>query len=122
MFWIRLNKPACNRPILIFLFLLVASSQAFATPPSDLKLSYDMDKHQLHIEMTHVTTNQRDHHVRKIEIQKDDEPSIPVRFVKQTTSRQLIYDHSIELKSKDTVRVKALCNEAGFAKESLTIP
>lgn len=107
-------------------FLSVFFSLAFvcmaqATPPRDLTLEYDQAAQKLHIHMTHISANVRKHHIRRIEIFKNDELVKAIRLVIQDTGRELSQDVSVEAKKGDVLRIKAICNQAGTAESSITV-
>ncbi len=108
------------------LFLSVFFSLTFvciaqATPPRDLTLEYDQAAKTLHIHMTHISANAHKHHIRRIEVFKNDELVKAIRLVTQDTGRELSQDVTVEAKKGDVLRIKAICNQAGTAESSLTV-
>ena len=113
-----------NKKIVIINFVLlfyVLLGQALAHAPSKIDLTYDADKKVLHLEMTHVSTNLLKHYIRKIIIYKNEEEVQNIYLVKQTTASTVVEDVPLEAKDGDVIRVKAICAEAGYKEESLTI-
>lgn len=106
----------CASSIVIF-----SLSLAWAIPPSDLKLSYSLETKTLHIEMSHVSTNLRKHHIRRIVVFKNDQEIEDLYLNTQTTASSVVQDVVLNAKDKDVIRVKAICSEAGFAEGSLTV-
>ena len=102
-------------------FSLTFVFMAQATPPRDLTLEYDQAARTLHIHMTHISANVRKHHIRRIEVFKNDELVKAIRLVIQDTGRELSQDVTVEAKKGDVLRVKAICNQAGTAESSITV-
>jgi len=108
--------------MVIFLFILFLQPFfLWAHPPTDMKLEYDQNEKNLHVEITHVAHDPREHHIRKVLIYQNDEKPIIRYFATQTRPSLLIVDVPLEAKEKDTVRVKAICNEGGQKEETLVV-
>lgn len=107
--------------LLSVFFGLYFACIARAIPPSDLTLEYDEAVKTLHIHMTHISTNVHKHHIRRIEVFKNDELVKAIRLVTQDTGRKLSQDIPVEAKKGDVLRIKAICNQAGTAESSITV-
>jgi len=107
--------------LLSVFFSFTFACMAQAIPPSDLTLEYDQAAKTLHIHMTHISANVRKHHIRRIEVFKNDELVKAIRLVIQDTGRELSQDVSVEAKKGDVLRIKAICNQAGTAESSITV-
>jgi hypothetical protein len=108
---------------LIILALIRQPCQlAWGHPPGPIDLQYDPQTKVLHAELRHVTDNQRQHHIRRLYVYKNDAPTQKFSYVKQTTATRLIQDVPLDASSGDTIRVKAVCSEAGYKEETLVIP
>ena len=97
------------------------AATAFAHPPSGMTLSYDKEKEVLHIDISHVTHRPRKHFIRKVVVSKNEGVIDTVSFVQQTSSTALAVDVPVSAVAGDTLSVKAICSEAGIARESLTV-
>ena len=104
----------------IAIFLL--APPVFSHPPTNLTLTYDPATQILHIEMTHVTGNIREHHIRRLVISKNDEPPVSITVVRQTTPNNEVDEIPFSAKPKDTIRVEAFCKEGGSETATLVIP
>ena len=104
--------------ILLFGFI----NSVGATPPSSIELTYELDKKNLHIQIAHAAHDPHKHHIRKVEVSLNDEKPIDLYFATQTTPAFLMIDLTLEAKAGDTIRVLAICNEAGRREETLIIP
>ncbi len=136
--------------IATLVFFLATSRFAYAHPPKDIKLDYDLQKKILHIEMSHVVSHMRKHHIRKILISiNDDSPagpaivqqatpygvsndapmkaevndngSINLTIVKQTTPYGFSEDIPIKAEIDDSIFVEALCSQGGAIEGSLVV-
>ena len=110
---------------IFFVVLAVAAgaSAAFAHPPSELNLEYDLQNGSLHVSMTHVVTgSMREHHIREIILYKNDKEYSKHFFAKQTSGSQHAADLPLVAKTGDEIRVKAICSQAGYGEAVLTIP
>ena len=102
------------------LFLMIASS-ALAHPPSEIYLNYALEIKTLHIEIKHVSDSLREHHIRRLIVYRNDEEVQTLNFNTQKPPG-LETDIIVETKPGDTLRVTAICSEAGNREQSLTIP
>lgn len=110
------------RALLFVIFMVgIFVTLSWATPPTNLTLTYDLETKTLHIEMTHVSSHLRKHYIRKILVYKNDQEVEDIRLVSQTTPSSVIRDVVLDAKDKDVIRVKAICSEAGTAEASLTV-
>jgi len=101
-------------------FSLVFVAQA--RQPSAIELSYDKDKSLLHIVIKHTSNNLREHHIRKVTVTKNKETAVPYYFPTQTSATELILDVPLIAIPNDTIRVEAVCSEAGRGEQELVIP
>ena len=104
------------------LFFLVFPNNLWAHPPSDMKLEYDQNQKNLHVEITHTAHDPREHHIRKILITHNDKEPLVRYFATQTRPSELIVDVPLEAKAQDKIRVMAICNEGGQKEETLIVP
>ena len=104
----------------ILVFGLINS--AWATSPSNIELTYNLQKKNLHIEITHAAHDPHKHHIRKVEVSLNDEKPINLYFASQTTPAFLIIDLALQAKAGDKIRVLAICNEAGRREQTLIVP
>ena len=102
--------------------LFLFSASVFSHPPTNLSLSYDPATQILRVEMTHVTGNIREHHIRRLVISKNGEEAKSMTIVRQTTPSSEVEDIPLEAKPNDTIRVEAYCSEGGIGEETLVVP
>ncbi len=75
----------------------------------------------LHIEMRHVTSNNRDHYIRRVIITKNSEKPIVLWEVSQPSPSQFIKDVPMVAKVGDSIRVEAICSNVGRGQATLKI-
>ena len=110
------------RQITVGVIVLILAKTLWGHPPTDLKLDYDIDKKNLHIEMTHVTGNIREHYIRKLIVSLNQKEIISETIVRQTTPHNFLRDIPLDANPNDVITVKAICKEGGSAEASITIP
>ncbi len=104
---------------LAFVFLCVSNSSVLATPPRDLQLKYDPQAKSLEIVMKHPTVEPREHYIRTISVTvNNQEPQIH-HWGFQRSLSEVKVKLPLELKSGDTVHIKATCSQGGSAEADL---
>ncbi|MBF0385168.1 MAG: hypothetical protein HQL27_04785 [Candidatus Omnitrophica bacterium] len=106
--------------LIIILFLSAAFS--YAHPPKDMKLVYDKATGVLRVEMKHVTTDIIDHRIREIQVSKSGAETQKIKFPKQTSPQGVSEDIPFTAAAGDTIKVKAICNQAGSLEGEVAIP
>lgn len=101
--------------------LFVFFSSASATAPGDLQLRYDASRQMLKISMKHPTVELREHYIRTITISVNGGPSKIHRLPFQRLASGVDFEVPVELKSGDSVYVKAACSQGGSAEQKLVI-
>ncbi len=101
--------------------LLLKAGVVQAHPPGKIELSYDAKEHILTVKIDHVTNNTLKHYIRKLTLFKNDQELDSYYFVTQSP-QGLEEKIPLEAKSKDNIRVKAICKQAGYLEQTLTIP
>jgi len=108
--------------IVIGMCVILCAGISFGHPPTDVKLNYDQATGILHIEMTHVTGNIREHHIRKLIVFRNQKEILNETIVKQTTPHHFAMDIPLIANPADVIIVRAFCKEGGSLEESITIP
>lgn len=109
-------------PVLGIIVFCGMTGRAMARPPTEINLSYDTEKRNLHIEARHVTKNPRKHFIRRVIVYRNDEGVEKRFYVQQTTATMFIEDLALEAFPGDVLRVEAVCNEVGRKETTLVIP
>jgi DNA/RNA endonuclease YhcR with UshA esterase domain len=104
-------------------FLFFFPALAFAHPPSEITLTYDLATAVLHVKMAHVTNDTNNHYIRKISVFRNDEKE-PVNFhySKQTSAQGMEVDLAFDIKPGDVLKIEAFCSKGGIGRATITIP
>ena len=108
--------------VILIMFFLMAAKPLFAHPPTSMKLNYDPIAQTLHIEIEHVSSHLSKHHIRAIDIYKNQEEAGHIVLPTQTTPQGEVRDVSLKALTGDTIQVKAICSRGGVGEESLVVP
>lgn len=109
-------------PALGIIFLCGMNERAMAHPPTEINLSYDLEKKNLHVEARHVARNPRKHFIRKIVVYQNDVEAAKRFYAWQTSASMLSADVALEAVTGDVLRVEAVCSEAGRKETTSVIP
>ncbi len=109
---------------IICFWLIVFGAGKFpseATPPANLSLEYDLEGQNLLVSMDHITHDPREHRIRLIIV--TTEGGEEEKFFYAAQSSPTVHSVKLPLKASagDRISVKALCSEAGYAMEELTV-
>jgi hypothetical protein len=95
---------------------------AWATPPTDVKLSYDVEKHMLHIEAQHPSHKLDKHFLRRVRVMVNDAEAKEFRYTRQDEPSRFVKDIEIEAKPKDKIIVEIICSEGGSKTVEFVVP
>lgn len=108
--------------LFIMTYLLLSMTNAFATPPQEINLSYDSDKGILRVEAKHVT-HKKKHYIRKMVIYHNAEENPKVLFfTRQSKPSEFLKNFLMQANPGDTIRVKLFCSKGGTKEKSIVIP
>lgn len=102
--------------------VLLNTANCYSQPPSEINLSYDAEMKNLHVEIKHVTSSTRDHHIQKVYAYKNDQEFYGHGFPTQNRAWGHELDISLEAKTGDLILLKTKCNKTGYSESELTIP
>jgi len=102
-------------------FLCLAAT-AFAHPPKVMDVSYDEQTSTLTINITHTTTNRTYHFINRIDILVNGRLAEEKTFGSQTSNTMQTYVTRLKnVRSGDSIQVKAYCNRRGQKTASITV-
>ncbi|MBS3749723.1 MAG: hypothetical protein KGY67_08520 [Candidatus Thermoplasmatota archaeon] len=107
--------------ILMLLITLLLPSMAFAHPPQDMVLEYDIDTEILSVTITHNSPGPTVHYVNKIEIKQNDNLIITEEYDSQPTTSEYTYTYDVQAEVGDELTVIAYCNIQGSITRSITV-
>ncbi|MBP7341154.1 MAG: hypothetical protein PHG54_08830 [Smithellaceae bacterium] len=104
--------------ILVF-FGLAAAEPAFATPPEDIQLKYNLATQTLSVTISHDTMLKGSHHVKVVKIQKNGAIVSINTYGSQPTGKTFTYEYKMPAIEEDTFVVTATCNMYGSKTSSM---
>ena len=110
-----------GRGLAVFVVMVIFLPLAYATPPTQIDLTYDLDKGNLHIEAKHPTDNLNKHYLRRLVVYKNDIQEQEFSYIRQTLPSKLVEDVAITAKIGDVLAVELFCKDGGSKKELLTV-
>ena len=120
--WRLVWIPACLPAGRLFAGMTILfSSFAHATPPTQIDLTYDLDKGNLHVEAKHPTDNLNKHYLRRLVVYKNNDQEQEFSYIRQTSPSKLVQDVPIIAKPGDVLAVEAFCKEGGSKREELIV-
>lgn len=94
---------------------------AYATPPQDVKISYDYHSHTLKVTITHKTLSQNYHYIKYVEIKKNGAVVSNNKYDNQPDPETFTYTYDLPSVEGDTLEVTASCNIWGSKTTTLVI-
>ncbi|MBP9853599.1 MAG: hypothetical protein KBD53_01885 [Candidatus Omnitrophica bacterium] len=104
------------------LWFILIPHQVQAHPPSDIVMSYDLEKKILSVKMRHTTIDARKDYIRKIEVSVNKGEPIITRYTIQSNTMEFSDNISLPAKEGDTINLKAFSKEGGSTEASLQVP
>ena len=108
------------KKILLFLFFLPMAS-SFATPPTSIDLTYDLDKGSLHVEAVHPSFNLDKSYVRLMNVYVNGQQSSILNYYKQIDYNKFTDDVPVSAKVGDVIKVELFCSLGGDMSKELTV-
>lgn len=111
-----------KRILLGVVLLAMSASASYATPPQDVKLSYDTSAKKLSVTITHASKDINHHYIRKYVITKNQDK--PILLFRHRQDSPLEFTESVDLDAKpgDAIKVKVYCSDGGNAERELVVP
>ena len=110
--------------LLIFLWMAAAwlpAEPAFADPPQDLSLSYDLKTQTLSASITHKSTFTGFHYIKQVQIKKNQEPLETADYDSQAGKATFVYTYKVPAKPNDLLEATAACNVQGQKTATLKV-
>ena len=104
------------------LAMTVSGAVAFATPPSQIELSYDALKGNLHIEAEHPSDRLDRHYLRRMVIYKNDVQDQELFYPRQTYAAKFVADTALKADPGDRIAVELFCSQGGVGRQEITVP
>jgi desulfoferrodoxin (superoxide reductase-like protein) len=120
------NKTYSASMMIIALFLLFWDVlgyplNSYATPPQDVKVSYDSNSHSLKVTITHKTLSQNFHYIKYVTIMKNGTIISNNKYGNQPNPEMFTYTYNLPAVEGDLLEVTATCNIFGSKKTTLAL-
>jgi hypothetical protein len=110
------------KKIISFLFVFVFPVLLIAHPPSEIKISYDLDKSEVYVEIMHKVKSAQNHFIYEMELFVNGKKVIRQDAITQVSNEKQMVVYLIPgLKSGDKVSFWAECNKGGDKKTEITV-
>jgi hypothetical protein len=118
----KINRIKIGLLAFLMLSIILFSGQAFAHPPQDMKIEYNVQTSTLDVTITHNSPGPTIHYVYRVEIEKNGELYLFEEYTSQPTTSTFTYSYIVEAEGGDEIRVEAICNIAGSIVRSTIVP
>ncbi len=107
--------------ILVCLFVF-SFSQAYAHPPSDIKITFDTTTKILQAVIYHQVSNPATHYIYKVDVGLNDKEIITQQISRQdNNSTQTVSYFIPDAKSGDTLSVEGYCSISGSLEKEIKV-
>ena len=111
-----------KKMILVLCGFLIASTTAFAHPPSDIKIQFDPATKILTAVIKHRVSNPKTHYINKVDIGLNGKEIQMLSFKSQETPALQTVKFAIPLAKKgDTLSVEGYCSLSGKLEKEIKV-
>lgn len=110
------------KKLVLILSIVLTASQALASTPSDVSISYDTDKGFLHVSAKHPTDRPDHRYINRVKIFKNDVLADTKNYFWQKSPMGLEDDIVFSADPGDKISVEVTCVEGGKATAETTVP
>ena len=98
-------------------------SFVYAHPPSDIKITYDLDAKTVSAVILHNASNPQKHYIKKVDVSLNGKEIIEhtISFQETSESQKVSY-YLPEMKMGDVISVEGYCSISGKLKKEIKIP
>lgn len=107
--------------VLMILFIMMGLAHVEATPPTNVTLTYDVEKKMLHVSAKHATESLDRHYLRRVVIYKNDQEVDAVNLTRQKMPSGIEEDIALEAQQGDRIAVSIYCKKGGEGKGEMTV-
>lgn len=100
----------------------LTTSTAYATPPSEVTLSYDKAKQVLHVVAKHPSDRLTRHYLRHLVIYRNDVAVDTLSFARQMYAWGMEEDVALPAEGGDLIRIEMFCSKGGIGKGQTQVP
>ena len=113
------------KKITFFIFLsslIMLYSTAYAHPPSDIIITYDVAAKTLHAVIIHNVSNPASHFIKKVDIALNGKGIIEHQISRQDNNTEQTVSYLIpDAKTGDTLSVEAYCSISGKLEKEIKV-
>jgi len=111
-----------KKTVFLFLVFIFVTSLAYAHPPQDIKISYDLETKILKAVIVHNTSNPKSHYIKKVDVGLNDKEIIEQAISKQDNNDAQTVSYLIpDVKKGDRISVEGYCSISGKLKKEITV-
>ena len=114
--YLSIMLPMCAWLLAACLFL---PQYAYADPPQDVVLSYNMQSQTLTVTVTHPSSFTGFHYIKQVKITKNNELAEKNDYGSQASKTTFVYTYKVPAAANDILEVTATCNIHG--KKTVTL-
>jgi hypothetical protein len=94
----------------------------WATPPREIKLTYDKEKQILQVQAQHPSDRLERHYLRRLVITQNDSEVKVINFPRQTLAWGFSVDVDLPAQGDDVIRAELFCSQGGHGAGELVLP
>ena len=107
---------------LVFLAVFMIASIAYAHPPSDIKITFDLKTKVLQAIIVHNTSNPAYHYISKVDVGLNGKEIIEHRIPREDNNETQTVSYLIpDVKGGDVLSVEGHCSISGKLKKEITV-
>ena len=107
--------------LIVFVFA-AAISTAYAHPPSDIKITFDVKTKILQAVIMHNTSNPASHYIKKVDVGLNGKEIIEHTVSKQDNNESQTVAYLIpDVKDGDVISVEAYCSISGKLQKEISV-
>lgn len=116
--YLSMMIPMCAWLLAACLFL---SPYAYADPPQDVVLSYNIQAQTLTVTITHPSSFTGLHYIKQVKIMKNNEWTEKNDYKSQASKTTFVYTYGVPATANDLLEVTATCNLLGKKTATLKV-
>ena len=108
--------------LIVFLSVVIITSMAYAHPPSDIDITFDLKTKILTAVIIHNTSNPVSHYIEKVDVGLSGEEVIEHKISREDNNQAQTVMYLIpDAKNDDVISVEGYCSLSGKLKKEITI-
>jgi hypothetical protein len=107
--------------VAVFSLIALYPMTAYAHPPKEVKIVYNITTQKLEVTVTHDTSFTGFHYINKIEIKKNGASAGVYNYQSQPTKSEFTYTYDVPATQGDLIEVMAECKISGSKTVKITV-